>query len=78
MASLYPNLSDEQLLERLRHQARAEECELVEERRGDEWHVAFRTGPQPLARGGVVKRAADSVDRREARESLLYSAEQRL
>jgi len=79
MPSLYPNLSDEKLLERLLYMAAATQCELVEEERKGGWLVAFKRFDQPrdVAPEGVIVRSAESADRRAAREHLLYAAEQR-
>ena len=79
MPSLYPNLSDEKLLERLLYMAAATQCELVEEERKGGWLVAFKRFDQPpdVAPEGVIVRSAEAADRRAAREHLLYAAEQR-
>ena len=80
MTSLYPDLSDEKLLERLLFMAAASQCEFTEEDRSGEWLVALKRFDQPrnLAPDGVIIRSAESPDRRAAREHLLYAAEQRL
>jgi hypothetical protein len=80
MPSLYPDLSDEKLLERLLYMATAEQCEFVEEERKGEWLAAFKRFDEPsnVAPDGVIVRGAESADRRAAREHLLYRAEQRL
>jgi hypothetical protein len=81
VGSLYPDLSDDQLLERLKAKASAAQCELVEEEREPDpewrWQVAFKRFDQPkeLAPNGVIVHGAESPNRRIARETLLYQVE---
>ena len=48
MPSMYPNLSDEELIDRLRSQAAARDAGLVEEEQEEgEWQVAFMRFKDP-------------------------------
>ena len=76
--SPYPNLSDEQLVERLRSMASAREAELVEVEEAEEWSVSFmRYGApgDPEPERGVSLLRAEGPELRTAREALLYMAE---
>ena len=78
MPSMYPNLSDEELAERLRFMAAAREARLVEEEISGIWHVQLKRldvpgDPEPERGASAFK--AESPDLREAREGLLFAAE---
>lgn len=78
MPSMYPNLSDEQLVERLRYIATAYEAELVQEQKSSDWYVHFMkydVPSDPERERGVSVLGADSPDLRTARERLLHLAE---
>ena len=78
MPSMYPNLSDEQLLGQLRLMAAERYGELVEEEEAGTWSVGYRRSDVPEDPGpdrGVWVLKAESDDLRSARESLLFMAE---
>ena len=77
---MYPNLSDEELIDRLSSQAAARDAGLVEEQEAGKWHVAFMRfkdpgNPEPERGGASTILKAESPDLRDAREALLYQAE---
>ncbi len=75
---LFPDLTDDALLERLRAAAGADDLEYNEQRAGDGWICSFRPFsviPPGIAPSAPAMIATQGKDLREAREALLAQVE---